>query len=201
MFNRVDNNRGTKTLANLLGKNKQGHQGGARTLANLLRKNKQGQQEIVGFVLIVVLVVVGLMIFLVYSFTSDRSEIRGNDIVLGNLMSSMVRYTTNCTLQGEKQNIQDLFEMCHNGDLCDLDTRDSCIILESYLSVILDAAYSTESRINGMSVEFYTDDMGAIEPVRSFSTVPVGNCSNGGNRGFEMPLGGLNSAYLMLRGC
>jgi hypothetical protein len=183
MFNRGDNNTSTKTLAKILG------------------KSKQGQQEIVGFVLIVVLVVVGLMIFLVYSFTSDRSEIRGNDIVLGNLMSSMVRYTTNCTLQGEKQNIQDLFEMCYDGDLCDLDTRDSCIILESYLSDILDAAYSTESRINGMSVEFYTDDMGVIEPVGSFSTVSVGNCVNGNNRGFEMPLGGLDSVYLMLRGC
>ncbi|MBT3583175.1 hypothetical protein HN510_05125 [Candidatus Woesearchaeota archaeon] len=196
MSNKGDSNTTGRIFTNLLNKNKQGHQRSTRTFAG-----KRGQQEIVGFVLIVVLVVVGLMIFLIYSFTSDRSEIRGNDIVLGNLMSSMISYTTNCTIQGEKQTIQNLFEMCYNGKKCDLDPRDSCIVLEAYLSEILGAAYSTESRIAGMNIEFYMDNAGAIEPVESFSTVSVGNCSYGNNRGFEMPLGGLDDVYIMLRGC
>ena len=83
---------------------KEAHQGGARTLVG-----KRGQQEIVGFALIVVLVVVGLMIFLVYNFTRDTSVIDNDDLELEKLLSSILKYTTTCSIGQNKQTILDMF--------------------------------------------------------------------------------------------
>ena len=57
---------------------------------------KKAQQEIVGFVLIVVIVMIGLMIFLVISLrdTGDPTNSGGVD----NILSSIMRYTTDCAI-------------------------------------------------------------------------------------------------------
>jgi ABC-type Na+ efflux pump permease subunit len=59
-------------------------------------KNRNGQQEMVGFVLIVVLVVVGLMVFLVISLR-DSPEME-KSIEVGNMLDSIINESLRAVL-------------------------------------------------------------------------------------------------------
>ena len=54
----------------------------------------KGQQEIVGFVLIVVLVVVGLMVFLIISLKD--SPVDDDSVVVVNILDAVMKHTTDC---------------------------------------------------------------------------------------------------------
>ena len=60
---------------------------------------KRAQQEIVGFVLIVVIVMIGLMVFLVISIRTENEVT--NSAEVDNILSSIMRHTTNCAISYE----------------------------------------------------------------------------------------------------
>ena len=74
---------------------------------------KKGQQELVGFVLIVALVVVGLMVFLVISLR-DKGE-SDDSLGVGNMLDAVMKHTTECAIVSEPNydNFEDLFRSCH----------------------------------------------------------------------------------------
>ncbi len=164
-------------------------------------RGKGGQQEIVGFALIVVLVTVGLMIFLIYSFTNNKGPNSTDDVLLENLMSSIMHYTTSCSINQDKQTVLDMFNNCYSGQRCGNDPRDSCVVLEGLLIEALTAAHKTESTVSGFSIEFYEDNSGVVDYVPGFSPVYVGNCTNSHYRSFERPMGSLNNTYVLLKAC
>jgi hypothetical protein len=57
-------------------------------------KNNKAQQEIVGFVLIVVLVMIGLMIFLVISLRTSPES--GESLEVSNMLNAIMKSTTKC---------------------------------------------------------------------------------------------------------
>ena len=162
--------------------------------------DKKGQQEIVGFVLIVVLVVIGLMFSLIYSF-SDKDEIKEDDISLGNLMSSILDYTTDCSVDGEKQTVLDLLTNCESGKGCDNDERTSCELLQEELELIIAATYQTESSVDGVTFDYYIDKDGLILGIQSFEKISVGNCTTSYLKSFEQPIGGVDDAYVLISVC
>jgi hypothetical protein len=161
---------------------------------------KRGQQEIVGFVLIVVLVVMGLMFFLLYSLR-DSGEVVNNDLALGNLLGSLMVYTSDCVIDFESQTVGDLFVDCYEEKKCDNNGIDSCVFLGSISEDILNGAFLTESRIDGLVLDFYEDDSGVIGDIASFKKVIVGNCSGSYLRSYEMPMGSLENVYVSLSSC
>ncbi|MAG39501.1 hypothetical protein CMI41_00855 [Candidatus Pacearchaeota archaeon] len=161
---------------------------------------KRGQQEIVGFALIVVLVVIGLMFFLLYSFR-DSGNISENDLALGNLMSSVLYYTTDCSVGGEKQTLLDLFSNCHDGVGCENEDRTSCELLTEELEQVFPAVYKTESSVDGMTFDFYIDDELGISGVQGFEKVVVGNCTSSYSRSFEQAIGSLDDVYVLISVC
>ena len=84
-----------------------------------IRKMKNnGQQEMVGFVLIVAIVMVGLMVFLVISLKNSDTEI--NSVEVDHLLNAILKHTTTCAIDFEPNydDLEDLFKSCHKGDLC-----------------------------------------------------------------------------------
>ena len=57
---------------------------------------KKGQQEIVGFVLIVVLVVVGMMVFLIISTRTSDDEVKSVEV--GNMLDAIMKHTSECAV-------------------------------------------------------------------------------------------------------
>lgn len=176
---------------------KRGHQNGARTLAG-----KQGQQEIVGFVLIVVIVIVGLMMFLIYSFRDHGESFVGGDLGVANLLSSILSSTSPCVVNDEVQTMGGLFANCYKGVGCDNLDGAVCDILHEEVGTIINSSFKTETMLNGMRLEFYVDE-GAelVQGVQDFESVSVGVCTTNYFRGFEQEVPRLDNVYVKLVVC
>ena len=119
-------------------------------------KNKSGQQEMIGFVLIVVLVVIGLMIFLVISLRGDK-EVGGN-IELENLLSSVTRHTTDCIVSYDYKSVRRLVRSCYEGDDCKNLNKNSCDYMEETLTSILSDLFATEGSISSYGLDIFVKE-------------------------------------------
>ncbi len=97
---------------------------------------KKGQQEIAGFVIIVVLVVVAMMIFMVISLKQTPTQMESR--TAENALSSILSFTTECIVSPpHQQSIRDLIRSCFENEKCDNLGISSCTYLNDSLSSIL----------------------------------------------------------------
>jgi len=133
---------------------------------------KRAQQEIAGFILIIVLVVVAMLIFMVISLRQNKSvEITSK--LPDTVLSSVLMYTTECKVSSiEKKNVQDLIkscfdiEKCENLDITACEYRDQ--ILESMLSDIL--SKSTSVNAYEMNIDWVSENPADL-PQRQYHTL------------------------------
>ncbi|MCR4285040.1 MAG: hypothetical protein NUV97_03285, partial [archaeon] len=113
---------------------------------------KSAQQEMVGFVLIVVLVVIGLMVFLVVSINSNPEE--QDSLEVGNMLDSILRHTTDCAIVFEPQydSFEDLFKSCYKGDRCNNLNQPACEYLNDSLTNLLKEIMKSESTIQAYQI-------------------------------------------------
>ncbi|MDD5193449.1 MAG: hypothetical protein PHF67_02580 [Candidatus Nanoarchaeia archaeon] len=101
---------------------------------------KKAQQEIAGFVIIVVLVSVGALLF--FSLMLGRGESKlENNAEISYLLKASMYYTTNCAVNfiPQYQSLEDLTKLCYNNGRC-INDVDSCRILnETFKGIIKDA--------------------------------------------------------------
>lgn len=121
-------------------------------------RNKFGQQEIVGFVLIVVLVVVGLMVFLIIS-ANDSSEV-GGSVEVGYMLDAIMGHTTGCAIVYEPayDDFEDLFKSCYSGDDCKNLGRSACDYLNESLADVVGAMIASEATVSAYEVDFFVKD-------------------------------------------
>ncbi|MBU3923522.1 MAG: hypothetical protein KJ592_01250 [Nanoarchaeota archaeon] len=120
--------------------------------------NKKAQQEIVGFVLIVVLVVIGLMVFLVIS-------LRGSDVIessskVTNILDAVMKHTTECAIVYEPDyaDFEELFKSCNSGDRCKNLGVDACDYLNESLRDVLWSMMASEASIDAYQLDFFVKD-------------------------------------------
>lgn len=94
---------------------------------------KKAQEEMVGFILIVVIVSVILLVFLIPSLNKSDTEVESYEVQ--GFIQSFLQYTTNCEKSFGKQSVQDLIFACESGEMC--GNQDSCEVLEEILEEIL----------------------------------------------------------------
>jgi Tfp pilus assembly protein PilX len=124
--------------------------------------NKKAQEEIVGFVLIMVLVVVVLLVFLGISLRNPSESERDSKNIYQLLESSMEQ-TTNCSIFG-RQELLDLGELlsecfstnseCSNGE-------KTCKVLNGTVENLLEGSinYGNDNLVKGYSFEsIYSSD-------------------------------------------
>ena len=102
---------------------------------------KKAQNEMIGFVVIVLLVVVIGVVFL--GILLRKSErVAGRDAEISSFLESSMKYTSNCALSYEPDydTLQDLITDCYKGRKC-IDGNHSCDVLNSSYSVILEKTW------------------------------------------------------------
>lgn len=139
-------------------------------------KNRKGQEEIVGFVLIVVVVSVVLLIFLGLTLTGD-SEIRRESRDVSQFLDSAMEVTSDCAVNfvPDYSRLGELFEECYSGSRC-VDGREACEVLEADFEGIIGASWQIgeEFPVKGYNFSsFYTTNL-TEEEIISFSD---GNCN------------------------
>ena len=139
-------------------------------------KNR-GQQEIVGFVLIVVLVVVGLMVFLVISMRGGDDALES--VKVSNILDVVMRTTSECAIvyEPDYDTFEDLFKSCYGGKICSNSGREACDYLNESLTDVINGMMMTESGVVGWGIDFVEkDEDGEVGILR---IEDWGNCTGG----------------------
>ena len=99
---------------------------------------RKAQEEIVGFVAVVVLVAIVALVLLSFSFRS-KGEARDSREV-AQFLDSAMEYTTNCSFffGSENAKVGDVFRACSNEERCS-DGEESCKILNETLPLLIGA--------------------------------------------------------------
>ncbi|MBT7484311.1 hypothetical protein HN680_06060 [Candidatus Peregrinibacteria bacterium] len=121
-------------------------------------RDKCGQQEIVGFVLIVVLVMVGMMVFLVISLGNNGEPL--DSVEVSTNLDVLMRTTTECaiTYEPDYDDFEDLFKSCYKEKSCSNLDRDACDYLNESLWDVMNGMMVSEAGIKDWSVDFLERD-------------------------------------------
>lgn len=105
--------------------------------------NKRGQEEITGFVFIIVIVAVLLLIWISIALTKPVSQ-GVESYEVESFLSALLQTQTECFDIYEQFNVEKMIFKCSEKDLC--QNKSSCDILHTTITGILNAAWKTENR-------------------------------------------------------
>jgi len=157
---------------------------------------KIGQQEMVGFVLIVVLVVVGLMVFLVISLR-DSSELNDDSVLVGDVLDAVMRHTTGCAIvyEPDYDSFEDLFKSCYLGDRCKNLEISACDYLNESLGSVLGDLMASDTYVDSYELDFFVSEGEGL--LRIFE----GNCSGSVSGAQRKIISGSDSLVVRMRVC
>ena len=137
--------------------------------------NERGQQEIVGFVLIVVLVVIGLMVFLVIALRGGGEDLES--VRVSNMLDVIMKSSTDCAIvyEPDYDDFEDLFKSCFKKKRCSNLGVDACKYLNESLSDVVESLIASEATINGWGIDFIESDDGG--EVGIWRMIRWNNCS------------------------
>ena len=123
------------------------------------QSRNRAQEEMVGFILIILIVIVIGLFFVGYSLRHKTEPVQNAEV--GSMISAMLEYTTNCTPYGiSYYNLRDLLKACYNNEVCSNLEQDSCIYLQNLTKAILAVSVNTTDRpVN--AYEFKANFVGA----------------------------------------
>jgi len=143
-----------------------------------IARKKRAQEEMVGFALIIILVAVIFLVFLGFSLRNqEKKNVESYEVE--SFLQSLLQYTTKCENNVERLSIRKLISSCYAKEKC-LDERNSCDVLKSDLTGILDESWKIgEDRpVKGYELEIITDknesilDLKKGEETRSSNGAP-----------------------------
>lgn len=165
------------------------------------KMNKKAQQEIVGFVVIVIIVCVIGLIFL--SLMIGRGEPESQSSVeASDLLKSSIYYTSECKINFEYENMQELIKSCYKTEKCS-GGKTACDYLNLTFIKIIDESMSIGENFPNKAYKLYIyyKDMEEINPNEEILKIEKGifsNCSSriGGN--YFIPVVGLKQGTINL---
>ena len=144
-------------------------------------KSKKAQEEIVGFVLIILVVSVILLVFLGIFLRKDTGK-TGN-VEVSQFLDSMSETTTECSLNGGYSYIKysELVVSCNEGKIC--SSGKACDILKNVTKNLIESSWSFSSVYGpktGYKFEafFEAENSDAKQPLPNFPFGAVSGCSS-----------------------
>ncbi len=161
-------------------------------------ENKNAQQEMVGFVLIVVLVIVGLMVFLIISVRNSPEP--SNSLAIENMLASIMKHTTECAIVFEPQfdSFEDLFKSCYEEDECSNLGLSACEYLNESLKDVLEALVDSEATIESYQLDFFVKD---DEGQQGILRIIEGNCTGPSRVAQRIIVSGSESLVIRIKTC
>ncbi len=145
-------------------------------------KNKKGQEEIVGFVAVVILVVVVGVILLSISLNHNQpNTVQNGDLT--DFIDSSYLYTSDCAFGYEPNyaSVKDLIDSCYTeqGKQC-LDGREVCFALNQTIRSILDSNINVgpESSKKGYNFDAIYSVNATTSNSSDIISILGGNCSS-----------------------
>lgn len=119
--------------------------------------NKKAQEESMGFVVIVLLILVVGVVFLGLSLRNHKTPVQQQQ-ALSDLTWSVLSYTTNCTISGETRDVWHLAQECNSrpGQQCDDNAQGVCDALNVTTRDILNNVIGKNLTLSNQYVHAYS---------------------------------------------
>lgn len=116
-------------------------------------RERRAQEEMVGFVLIVVLIIIISLVFLGFSLRQKpKLEV---STTVDNLLSAMLLYTTDCALYiPQYETVKDVMKSCYYNEICS-DGKSACTELREVMDKLLRAAEGDLSSNSDKPIKAY----------------------------------------------
>ncbi len=143
-------------------------------------KNKKAQEEMVGFVLIVVIITIAIVILLIFSLRQPSGvEASAN---VENFLQAASYFSTDCSISGQILSLKKLIVACQNNELC--SGKNACEVLNETLKNLIDFGWP------GSSYQIDVYSVGEENLVSSILQLKYGNLTGsfeGGDVLFPVP--------------
>lgn len=129
-----------------------------RTPTIFQEKNRKGQEEMVGFVLIVIIVSVIMVILLGFLLKSPESE-AVQSYEIENFLSAVLQYSSSCEDYLGYLDVEHLIVSCNENEDC-LDERSSCEALNNTLKDLIETSWNVgeTSPVKGYVMKIIIED-------------------------------------------
>lgn len=138
---------------------------------------KRAQEEIVGFVLIVVIVSIIFLVFLGIFIRQSPNELQKESREVYQFLESSMEYTTSCAISYEPaySKLGELIRDCYSGSLC-TSGKQACVVLNETLVGVLDSSWKVgpERAIKGY---IFNATYSTNTTQQSILAISRGNCS------------------------
>jgi hypothetical protein len=144
---------------------------------------RKAQQEIIGFVVIMLIIVIAGVLFLRF-YLKSGSQVLNDDAEIKNFLESSAKYTSNCYIASESKfkTLEELITDCYSNKICS-DRRNSCEVVNETYSEMLNQLWSTgkDSKIGYSGLSFYISqnisDEDSKIPITGLGPLISGNSS------------------------
>lgn len=116
--------------------------------------NRRGQEEMVGFVLVVVIVAILFLVLLGIFVRQGPESYEEESREIGQFLDSAMEFTTGCALSYEPNyvNLGELIEVCHSGLQRCVSGSEACEVLEEDIGGMLEGSFNV---VNGSVIKGY----------------------------------------------
>lgn len=137
---------------------------------------RKGQEEMVGFVLIVVIVAIVLVVLLGIFLRSPKQA--SESIEVKQFLGSMIEYTTECAIGYEPAyaNLGELMGDCYDRKMC-VNGRNACDVLNKTVNEVIGASFgiASEAYYNGFELNAVFN---GTTSQREIIALSKGNCTS-----------------------
>lgn len=118
--------------------------------------SKKGQEEVMGFVIIILIVMIIGLVFFAFSLRRGGPAIEPKQAELDDLIISMLSYTTNCKINEENKSIRELIRYCNDNPTRTCQNNQKvCVALNDTLENMLEELIGQELQIANAPVHSY----------------------------------------------
>ncbi len=123
---------------------------------NKTKQNKKAQEEVMGFVIIVMIVMIIGLVFFAFSLRkSSQTSAEPKQAELDDFLNTVLSYTTDCEISANNQSIRELARQCSKEKRCQ-NGIEACDSLNETLSTILPELLGENAQIANAYVHGYS---------------------------------------------
>jgi hypothetical protein len=115
-------------------------------------KNRKGQEEMIGFVLIVVIITIAVLVLLIFSMRRPSGMEASQEVE--NFIQASTYFTTDCEIASESLSLKKLIVACQNNERCSND-KEACESLKFNINNLIESSFESGGYYQGYELKVY----------------------------------------------
>lgn len=150
-------------------------------------RERKGQEEMVGFVVIMLLVAVAFLIFLGLYLRKSNVDLRVESSEVSQFLDAMVEYTTECSVNDgySFESVDELASECDDGSICS-NGRNACEVLKETSKEVIESSWNFGAQAPLKGYRFVIDfNSTSVQDISLVQNCDTSGAYRGGIRPFQ----------------